>query len=153
MHPGANFCLILIFRSGSTTVDVASHTHSEIDIFERDSATNSTLSHNINLWNAGNTRQTSYGSGSLSTTYQFPAWHDFGALWNETHVVFYIDGTQSAVLSFLPSKWTHDYMNIWLTSLAYAVTPDDTKLPSKIESSYVRYYQKDIVSHPGWSQW
>ncbi|KAK7427261.1 hypothetical protein QQZ08_006197 [Neonectria magnoliae] len=139
----------LMAGDGSTTFDVASHTHSEIDIFERDSTTNSTLSHNINLWKADSTRQTNYGSGALSTAYQFPQWHVFGALWNETHVVFYIDGVQSAALSFLPSKWTHDYLNIWLTSLAYGVTPDDTKLPSKIESSYVRYYQKDIYLTSG----
>ncbi|KAK7423561.1 hypothetical protein QQX98_001019 [Neonectria punicea] len=128
---------------GSTTFDVASHTHSEI------STTNSTLSHNINLWKGDSTRQTNYGSGALATAYQFPQWHVFGALWNETHAVFYIDGVQSAALSFLPSRWTHDYSNIWLMSLAYGVTPDDTKLPSKIESSYVRYYQKDIYLTSG----
>ena len=138
----------LIYPSGSTTSDVASHTHSEIDIFERDSTTNSTIAHNINLWKADNSRQTNFGSGTLSTSYQFPAWHVFGALWNETNVAFYIDGEHSATLSFPPSKWTHDYMNIWITSIAYNVAPDDSKLPSKIQSSYVRYYQKDYVSLP-----
>ncbi|CAM1509720.1 Fc.00g000550.m01.CDS01 [Cosmosporella sp. VM-42] len=136
----ANFC------SGSTTSNVGSHTRSEIDIFERDSTTNASIAHNINLWKADNTRQTNYGSGTLSTSYQFPDWHIFGALWNETNVAFYIDGKLSATLSFPPSKWTHDYLNIWITSLAYQVTPDDTKLPSKIQLAYVRYYQKDYVS-------
>lgn len=133
-------------NSGSSTFNTVPHAHSEIDIFERDSIYNSAISHNINLWNADGSRYQSYGSGTLSTTYKFAEWHVFGALWAENTVTFFIDGVQSANLSLTPTKWTHNYVNIWLTSLAYGQVPDDSALPSKIQASYVRYYQKDYVS-------
>ncbi len=61
-------------------------------------------------------------------------------------MLFYIDGKLSSNLSLTPSKWTHNYVNIWFTSIAYQNQPDDSKLPSTVQSSYVSYYQKDYVS-------
>jgi hypothetical protein len=44
---------------------------------------------------------------------------------------------------YTPDLWTHDYTNIWLTSIGYGTTPDATKLPSAVQFDYVRYYQRD----------
>lgn len=115
-------------------------------MFERDSLTNTTLSSNLNFWKADGSRSGGKGSGTLSTAYQFPQWQIFGALWTETWVAFYINGAKTANLTFAPSLWTHNYLNIWLTAIAYGTTPVDSYLPSAVEVNYVRYYQKDYVS-------
>ncbi|KAI9147064.1 Endo-1,3-1,4-beta-glycanase EglC [Paramyrothecium foliicola] len=139
----------LMAGNGSSTFSTADHTHSEIDIFERDSVTNTTLTSNLNFWRADGSRNGGKVSGTLATAYQFPQWQIFGALWKENWVAFYINGARTANLTFPPSLWTHNYMNIWLTTIAYATTPVDSYLPSTVEASYVRYYQKDYYLTAG----
>ena len=132
----------LMCGDGSTTYPACQRT--EIDGFEIDSASPQTISHEGVLTWKGNGVSNSYSAGtSVGTGQDLTQWHTYGIDWEETGVTFYLDGVVTHTSSYPPSAWTHDYTNIWLTSIAYGTSPDTTKLPSEVQFDYARYYQKD----------
>jgi beta-glucanase (GH16 family) len=128
--------------TGSTTFPACQRT--EIDGFEIDSANPQNISHEGVITWKGSGVHNSYSAGrSYNTGVDLRQWHTYGIDWEENSVTFYFDGTATYTAPYTPSTWTHDYTNIWLTSIAYGTTPDTTKLPSSVQFDYARYYQKD----------
>ncbi|WP_238015930.1 glycoside hydrolase family 16 protein [Dactylosporangium sp. AC04546] len=127
---------------GSTTFPASQRT--EIDGFEIDSISPTRIHHGVLTWKgSGVSAGKSYGTTYTSPTIDSRAWHVYGMDWQETSVRFYVDGTLMYTAPYVPTDWTHDYTNIWLTSIAYGTVPDDTKLPATVQFDYVRYWQRD----------
>jgi beta-glucanase (GH16 family) len=127
---------------GSTTFPAAQRT--EIDGFEIDSITPNRIHHGVLTWKGnGVSAGKSYGTTYNSSTVDTRDWHVYGLDWSETSTKFYVDGLLAYTAPYLPTDWTHDYTNIWLTSIAYGTVPDDTKLPATVQFDYVKYWQRD----------
>lgn len=130
---------------GSTTFPPEQRT--EIDGFEINSNKPTRLTNNIYRW-AGNGESAAprSTSGEYEAGFDTSAgWHRYGFDWNELRVNFYIDDVLTATLEHPTSSVEHDYLAIWLTSIATeAAEPlDDATLPSTVLFDYIRYYQKD----------
>lgn len=132
----------LMCGDGSTTYTACQRT--EIDGFEIDSIYPTKLRHNVITWQgSGTLASTSYTTGVYDIGLDLRQWHTYGVDWQETGVKYYVDGVLKATQPYTPNQWTHDYTNIWLTSIAYGSTPDTTKLPSSVQFDYMRFYQRD----------
>ncbi|MFI7672766.1 family 16 glycosylhydrolase [Actinophytocola sp. NPDC049390] len=122
---------------GSTTFGPERRT--EIDVLENDSVNPRTIHSGVHAWNG--TGDGGYHPGSTyDSGLDLRQWHTYGADWSETSVRFYVDGQLRYTAPYTPDQWTHDYLNIWLTSIAYPVTANG---PSTAQFDYVRYWQKD----------
>ncbi|NUT03653.1 MAG: family 16 glycosylhydrolase [Hamadaea sp.] len=135
----------LMSGDGSTTLSPTART--EIDGFEIDSTSSPTAlttNHSgVHTWK-GNGVAASYNPGSTyNTGLDLRQWHVYGIDWAETSVKFYIDGVLKYTAPYAPSQWTHDYTNIWLTSIGYGTSPNPAYLPSAVQFDYIRYWQKD----------
>lgn len=123
--------------NGSTTFPAEQRT--EIDVLEQDSANRRTVHHGVITWE-GNGVHAPYVVGSTyDSGLDVKQWHTYGADWTETSVKFYIDGVLRYTAPYTPNNWTHDYINIWLTSIAYPVGQGE----GVAQFDYVRYWQKD----------
>ena len=124
--------------NGSTTFPAEQRT--EIDILEQDSVNQRTVHHGVITWKGSGVR----GPYAPGTTYDsgldVKQWHTYGAEWTETAVRFYVDGQLRHTVPYTPDQWTHDYLNIWLTSIAY---PQTAYGEGVAQFDYVRYWQKD----------
>lgn len=140
--PGWHSAFWLMAGDGSTTFNPEHRT--EIDVLETDSASPTTTQHNVHTWKDATTKApVHYGTGVYNTGVDLRQWHTFGVDWRETSVRYYIDGVLKFTAPYLPGQWTHDYLNIWLTSIAYGVSPDPAKLPATVEFDYIKYWQRD----------
>ncbi|WP_419999790.1 family 16 glycosylhydrolase [Streptomyces boninensis] len=136
----------LMAGDGSTTFPDDRRT--EVDGFETDSVNPTKTSHNVHAW-TGPTADGAkhWGSGHYDTGTDLRDWHTYGFDWSETGVKFYLDGVLKYSAAYAPSAGTHDYVSLWLTSIAYGATPPDTaKLPSAAQFDYVRYWQRDYYA-------
>ncbi|WP_020420176.1 glycoside hydrolase family 16 protein [Amycolatopsis sp. ATCC 39116] len=125
---------------GSTTFNPDRRT--EIDQFEINSSAPRSISQGVNAWRPDGTK-TDVGRKWTSPGFDTSAgWHTYGFDWNESRVAFYVDGVLTNTATYPPSLDTHDYVNIWLTSIAYE-TVDESKLPATAQFDYVRYYQRE----------
>jgi hypothetical protein len=97
------------------------------------------------MWNAAGQVEHTIGSGYLTPGQDYRNWNTFGVLWTEQTMLFYINGVLNYNMSYPPSTWTHDYLNIWLTCIAYQNAPNNADLPSQVLTGDVRYYHKDYV--------
>jgi beta-glucanase (GH16 family) len=114
----------------------------EIDQFEINSSAPKNISQGVIAWTAGG-GSTSIGRRTAQPGFDTSAgWHTYGFDWTEDRVAFYVDGTLTNTATYPPSADTHDYLNIWLTSIGYE-TVDETTLPATAQFDYVRYYQRD----------
>lgn len=124
--------------NGSTTFPAEQRT--EIDILEQDSVNQRTVHHGVITWKGSGVR----GPYAPGTTYDsgldVKQWHTYGAEWTETSVKFYVDGQLRYTAPYTPNQWTHDYVNVWLTSIAY---PQTAYGEGVAQFDYVRYWQKD----------
>lgn len=122
---------------GSTTFGTDRRT--EIDALEHDSVNTRTIHSGVHAWNG--TGDGGYHPGSTyDSGLDLRQWHTYGADWSETAVKFYVDGQLRYTAAYTPNQWTHDYLKIWLTSIAY---PQTASGPSVAQFDYVRYWQKD----------
>lgn len=114
----------------------------EIDQFEINSSAPKNISQGVIAWKPDGS-STSIGRRTAQPGFDTSAgWHTYGFDWTEDRVAFYVDGTLTNTATYPPSADTHDYLDIWLTSIGYE-TVDETKLPATAQFDYVRYYQKD----------
>jgi beta-glucanase (GH16 family) len=114
----------------------------EIDQFEINSSAPQTISQGIIGWHSDGST-TSIGRANAPTTFDSSAgWHVYGFNWTESQVQLYIDGSLVRSISYPPSTDTHDYLNVWLTSIGYEAV-DDSRLPATAQFDYLRYYQRD----------
>ncbi|HEY3504894.1 MAG TPA: glycoside hydrolase family 16 protein [Actinocatenispora sp.] len=125
---------------GSDTYTPARRT--EIDQFEINSSHPGDISQGVIAWQPGGS-STSIGRRTAQPGFDTSAgWHTYGFDWREDRVDFYVDGTRTDTATYPPGADTHDYVNIWLTSIGYE-TVDETTLPATAQFDYVRYYQRD----------
>jgi beta-glucanase (GH16 family) len=128
---------------GSTTFGPDRKT--ELDGFEIDSKSSPTALNSIHsgvhAWNGStdmNNVGTTYNSGL-----DLRQWHTYGMEWSETNVKFYVDGVLKHTAAYSRLAWTHDYINLWLTSIGYGTSPDPAFLPSAAQFDYIKFWQKD----------
>ncbi|BCJ34534.1 hypothetical protein Athai_20370 [Actinocatenispora thailandica] len=128
--------------AGDGTDTYTPRRRTEIDQFEINSSAPQNISQGVIAWRADGS-STSIGRRTAQPGFDTSAgWHTYGFDWTEDRVAFYVDGTLTDTATYPPSADTHDYLNIWLTSIGYE-TVDETKLPATAQFDYVRYYQKD----------
>ncbi|MFJ8297175.1 family 16 glycosylhydrolase [Streptomyces sp. NPDC094447] len=124
---------------GSNTYNPERRT--EIDQFEIEKPND--VSQGVIAWQP-NGSQEWYGRKHTDPGFDNTAgWHTYGMDWNEQQVRFYIDGKLTNTVDYPTTATTHDYVNIWLTSIAYIAPVDESALPAKAQFDYVRYYQRD----------
>jgi beta-glucanase (GH16 family) len=132
----------LMAGTGATTFPAEQRT--EIDGFEIDSISPTKLRHNVITWKgSGVQASTYYTSNVYDIGFDLRQWHTYGVDWEETSVKYYVDGVLKATQPYTPNQWTHDYTDIWLTTIGYGTSPDPAYLPSSAQFDYVRYWQKD----------
>ncbi|PZG02943.1 glycoside hydrolase family 16 protein [Micromonospora deserti] len=131
----------LLAGDGSTTYSPEART--EVDGFEIDSISPTNVHQGVHTWDGAGVSGPYHPGSTYNTGVDLRQWHIWGFDWSETSVKFYLDGVLTYTVSYTPSQWTHDYVNIWLTSIAYGTIPDVSKLPSAVQFDYVRYWQKD----------
>lgn len=123
----------------------------EIDGFEMDSHLPRQMTHNVHRWRSGEPGDV-YASPIVSGFRDVgfdtsAAYHVYGFDWSETAVRFYIDGQLRHTANYSPGSGVHDYIKVWLTSIAILMhgSPgvDESKLPGAVQFDYFRYYVKD----------
>ncbi|RDB15927.1 Endo-1,3-1,4-beta-glycanase EglC [Hypsizygus marmoreus] len=131
-----------------TLLGGAKAVHTEIDVFEVDSIDPRKTRHNILQWqNSGTVK--SLTTGVYTSRYDFRGWHVWGFLWTEEGVNVWIDGNLAWTQAYPPRTWQHNHLNIWLTSIAYRDTPDNSKLQGVVRTDYIRYCQRDYYLTAG----
>ncbi|KAH6955966.1 concanavalin A-like lectin/glucanase domain-containing protein [Ilyonectria destructans] len=131
----------LMCGNGSKTV--YTNTHTEIDIFEIETSKPREMTNGMNFWLGNGNRARGFGSAHRPGK-DITEWNLHSALWTEERVVFFENGKLVWDYTFGPQAWTHNYINIWLTTVANAAFgTDDSALPSSIRVGNVSYYQKD----------
>lgn len=114
----------------------------EVDQFEVDSVSPSSIRHNVIPWNptAGTLTSGIYNVG-FNTAQDF---HIYGFEWTSTQVKFYVDGALKYTANYPESYHIHGTVKIWLTCIASwlgnTTYVDDTALPGEILFDYIRYY-------------
>jgi beta-glucanase (GH16 family) len=128
---------------GSTTFGPERRT--EIDGFEIDSKSSptalNTIHSGVHAWN-GSTDVHHPGS-TYNSGLDLRQWHTYAFEWSETSVKFYVDGALRYTAPYTPTQWTHDHVNIWLTSIGYGTSPDPAFLPTSVQFDYIKVWQKD----------
>ncbi|MBB5874482.1 beta-glucanase (GH16 family) [Allocatelliglobosispora scoriae] len=135
----------LMAGDGSTTFGPERRT--EIDGFEIDSKSSPTAlntNHSgVHAWNGTSTIDAYHPGSTYNTGLDLRQWHVYGIDWSETSVKFLIDGVLKYTAPYTPAQWTHDYTNIWLTSIGYGTSPDPAFLPTAVQFDYIKYWQRD----------
>ncbi|CAH0019569.1 unnamed protein product [Clonostachys rhizophaga] len=133
----------LMCGNGSKTV--YTNTHTEIDIFEIETSKPKETTNNMNFWLGNGNRARGYSSAHRPGK-DITEWNLYSALWTEERVVFFENEKLIWDYTFGPQAWTHNYINIWLTTVANAAFRiDDSALPSSMRVGNVSYYQKDYL--------
>lgn len=145
----------LFAGNGTTTYNTAAKT--EIDDFEINTDNPSSISMGYIEWNngstVGGTRCNSNYNPGFSTA---AGYHYYGIEWTESGVTYYIDGTQVCTQSYPASSWTHDLVNIWLTSIGYTSDISVAANPSPNSFADVSYYVRDYYVNalePGYAEY
>ncbi|NGO76534.1 family 16 glycosylhydrolase [Streptomyces sp. YC504] len=118
----------------------------EIDGFEIDSHVPDKVRHNVIAWTQGTFTSNIYGLDFDSSA----DWHTYGFEWLEDSVKFYVDGVLKWSQPYAPSAYTHNFLNTWLTAIAYDASNspgvDESALPGKVQFDYVRHYARDVYA-------
>lgn len=109
---------------------------SEIDGFEIDSASPRDI--RMNAYGTTTSTTGNYDMGFDSSA----GWHTYGYDYEETGVSQYIDGVLTRTIPFSAADNVQDWVNLWLTTIAFNNTPDPAQLPATVDWDYVRYYQQ-----------
>lgn len=145
MNDGVGWHTSFWAMAGDGTTTFGPERKTEIDGFEIDSTSSPSLLRNIHsgvhAWN-GSTDMHNVGT-TYNSGLDLRQWHTYAFDWSETSVKFYVDGALRYTAPYTPKDWTHDYINIWLTSIAYGTTPDPSFLPSAVQFDYIEYWQRD----------
>lgn len=135
----------LMAGDGTTTFPPEART--EVDGFEIDSTSSpAALRDNhcaVPTWQGSGVAGPSGWGSTYDTGLDLRQWHTYGIDWTEAAVYFYVDGVLTCTAPYPPSHWTHDYTNVWLTSIATGSVPDTSKLPSAAQFDYIRFWQRD----------
>ena len=154
-NPGWHTSFWVIAGDGTTTYPPAAKT--EIDGFEINTDNPSSISMGTEEWsngsNVGGTRCNSSYNPGFSTA---AGYHYYGFEWTESGITYYIDGAAVCTQSFPASSWTHDLVNIWLTSIGYTSDISVADNPSPNSFADVSYYVRDYYVNalePGYAEY
>jgi beta-glucanase (GH16 family) len=158
-NPGWHSSFWMLAGSGVTTYAPGALT--EIDDFEINSSAPDVISMGLLEWSGGK----SVASTRCNTNYK-PGWstaegfHTYGLGWTEQEIQYYIDGFRICRQPYPPTQYTHDAVNVWLTSIGYssdiAVTDSSSVVSFRNVAYYIRdYYIADgdsgyVEYGPGW---
>lgn len=123
----------LMAGDGGTTYPPEART--EVDIMENDSVNTTTLHHGVHTWKGNGERGPYHPGTTYSSGPDVRQWHVYGVNWSETELKFSVDGVLKYTAPYPPSQWTHDYINVWLTSIGYGGPQGE----STAQFDYVRY--------------
>lgn len=126
-------------QAGNGTTTFPAEQRTEIDVLEQDSANQRTVHHGVITWEGSGVHAPYVVGSTYDSGLDVKQWHTYGADWTETSVKFYIDGVLRYTAPYTPNHWTHDHINIWLTSIAYPQGLGE----GVAQFDYVRYWQKD----------
>lgn len=126
-------------QAGNGTTTFPAEQRTEIDVLEQDSANQRTVHHGVITWEGNGVRGPYVVGSTYDSGLDVKQWHTYGAEWSETSVRYYIDGVLRYTAPYTPNQWTHDHINIWLTSIAYPQGLGE----GVAQFDYVRYWQKD----------
>ncbi|SEF13699.1 family 16 glycosylhydrolase [Jiangella alba] len=116
----------------------------EIDGFEIDSHVPGYARHNVIAWNHGGHLTSGIDELGFDSS---AGWHVYGYEWREDEVRFFVDGVQVWSTPYAPSTYAHNFLNVWLTTIAIDLNDspgvDVGALPGRTQWDYVRYYQRD----------
>lgn len=154
-NPGWHSSFWVFAGNGTTTYTPTAKT--EIDDFEINTDSPSSVSMGYLEWNngsvVGSTRCNSSYNPGFSTA---AGYHYYGFEWTEASITYYIDGTQVCTQSYPASSWTHDLVNIWLTSIGYTSDISVAHNPSPNSFANVSYYVRDYYVNalePGYAEY
>ncbi len=132
----------MMFGDGSSTF--AAGRHLEIDSFEIDTQSPSTISVGTIRWD-GQPGTTPLGSDRCpqpSPTFNSSAaFHTYGANWYEGAIDFYIDNVKHCTTPYSATQYRQDPVNIWLTAIAYLAPVTVGGSPQLFDN--VRYYKRN----------
>ena len=126
-------------QAGNGTTTFPAEQRTEIDVLEQDSANQRTVHHGVITWEGNGVRGPYVVGSTYDSGLDVKQWHTYAADWTETSVKYYIDGVLRYTAPYNPNQWTHDHINIWLTSIAYPLGQGE----GVAQFDYVRYWQKD----------
>ncbi len=159
-NPGWHTSFWVLAGTGATTYTPTAKT--EIDDFEINTEDPTSVSMGYLKWNNGNvvgsTRCNSNYHPGFSTA---AGYHYYGFEWTESGITYYIGGNQICTQSYPATTWTHDLVNIWLTSIGYNSGISVAHNPSPNSFASVSYYVRDYYVNalepgyveygPGWT--
>jgi hypothetical protein len=122
-----------------------SNLFTEIDGFEIDSTSASTISTGWLSWSGAGSNQT--GSSRCNSNYH-PGFntssgrHTYGIEWTEVGITYYLDGTSFCTQSYTPTQGPASPVNIWLTSIPYGATGTPTPGAEAVFAA-PEYYVRD----------
>jgi hypothetical protein len=158
-NPGWHTSFWLYAGNGATTYVPTSFT--EIDDFEINSDTPTSISMGVIEWANGS--PTSGGPGRCNAAYKpgfstAAGFHTYGVEWTEQQVNYYLDDFTTPICSqaYPATGYTHDLLNIWLTSIGYTSDISVINNPSPASFTNVAYYVRDYYignSEPGYAEY
>lgn len=126
-------------QAGNGTTTFPPEQRTEIDVLEQDSVNQRTIHNGVITWQGNGVHAPFVVGNTYDSGLDVRQWHTYGADWSETSVKYYVDGQLRYTVAYNPNQWTHDYVNVWLTSIA---VPEGTGA-DVAQFDYVRYWQKD----------
>jgi beta-glucanase (GH16 family) len=154
-NPGWHSSFWVFAGNGTTTYTPTAKT--EIDDFEINTDSPSSISLGYITWNNGSsnggTRCNSNYNPGFSTA---AGYHYYGFEWTESGITYYLDGSQICTQSYPASSYTHDLVNIWLTSIGYTSDISVANNPSPNSFAHVAYYVRDYYINalePGYAEY
>lgn len=127
----------------------------EIDSFEINTQTPSTILSGLQIWNgqAGSEPLPSPRCDDLTNFDSSAAFHTYGADWREGAIDFYVDGTKYCTTAYATDIYRQDPVNIWLTAIAYQYPVTVGGTPQLFDR--VRFYTRDqyvLASYSGYTE-
>ena len=114
--------------------------HTELDVLENDSV--NLFKYGVNTHRHQPTPHVTYGSKTINTPSLNASFHVLGSEFTPAQIKYFFDG--ALVQTVDATLFTHNDLNIWLTSVAAALggttNVDDTQLPNAAEFDYARFF-------------
>ena len=154
-NPGWHTSFWVFAGDGTTTYTPTAKT--EIDDFEINSDSPSSISLGYITWNNGSTDGGTRCNSNYQPGYSTAAGlHSYGFEWTEQSITYYLDGTQICTQSYPASSHTHDLVNIWMTSIGYTSDISVANNPSPAQYEKLEYYVRDYYINalePGYAEY
>jgi beta-glucanase (GH16 family) len=154
-NPGWHTSFWVFAGNGTTTYTPTAKT--EIDDFEINSDSPSSISMGYITWNNGSTNGGTRCNSNYQPGYSTAAGlHYYGFEWTEQSITYYLDGTQICTQSYPASSYTHDLVNIWMTSIGYTSDISVANNPSPAQYAKLEYYVRDYhinALEPGYAEY